>query len=153
MGGNRVQLIEGLGADENLAVPVMEFYRPPYFFKGPRPVIAKAPPALHYGRTFKLSVAGGEVGSIAILRTGPITHNWTWDNRYVQLPFETRKHGHLRVMAPPLPGLAIAGDYLLFVVSKDGVPSEGKRIRLMLSGQEAQDEAEEENEQDANREG
>jgi len=144
MGGNRVELIEGLGADDNLAVPVMEFYRPPYFFKGPRPVIAKAPSALHYGGTFTLSVAGGEVGSIAILRTGPITHNWTWDNRYVQLPFETRPHGHLRVTAPPLPGLAIAGDYLLFVVNKDGVPSEGTHVRLTLSDDVAEHEADSE---------
>ena len=131
MGGNRVQLTPG--GNENLAVPVAEFYRPPYFFKGPRPVIEKAPHKLHYGKTFELRVTGGETGSVAIIRTGPITHNWTWGNRYVQLPVEADKHGRLHVMAPPLPGLAIAGDYLLFVVDKDGVPSEGKHIRLKLT--------------------
>ena len=139
MGGNRVQLITGPGANENLALPVMEFYRPPYFFKGPRPAIEKAPHRLHYGKTFKLSVTG-EIGSVAILRTGPITHNWTWGNRYVELPFKAGKHGRLAVMAPPLPGLAIAGDYLLFVVNKDGVPSEGKHIRMKLFDEAAEDE-------------
>jgi hypothetical protein len=131
MGGNRVQLIPG--GDENEALPVAEFYQPPYFFKGPRPVIEKAPHKLHYGKTFELRVTGGEIGSVAIIRTGPITHNWIWGNRYVQLPFETDKHGRLDVKAPPLPGLAIAGDYLLFVVDKNGVPSEGKRVRLKFN--------------------
>jgi hypothetical protein len=138
MGGNRVQLIPG--GNENLAVPVAEFYQPPYFFKGPRPVIEKAPHRLRYGKTFKLRVSGGEIGSIAILRTGPITHNWTWGNRYVDLPFKVHEHGRLDVVAPPLPGLAIAGDYLLFVVNKDGVPSEGKHIRLRLADGAAEDE-------------
>jgi hypothetical protein len=133
MGGNRVQLITGPGANENMSVPVMEFYQPPYFFKGPRPVIEKAPHKLRYGKTFELRVTGGEIGSVAIIRTGPITHNWIWGNRYVQLPLEADKHGRLHVMAPPLPGLAIAGDYLLFAVNKDGVPSEGKHIRLKLT--------------------
>jgi len=138
MGGNRVQLIPG--GNENLAIPVTEFYQPPYFFKGPRPVIEKAPYRLHYGKTFKLRVSRGEIGSVAILRTGPVTHNWTWGNRYVELPFEAGEHGRLDVMAPPLPGLAIAGDYLLFVVNKDGVPSEGKHIRLRPSDEQLEDE-------------
>jgi len=138
MGGNRVQLIPG--GNENLAVPVMEFYRPPYFFKGPRPVIEKAPHQLHYGKPFRLRVRGGEIESVAIIRTGPITHNWTWGNRYVQLPFEVDTKGRLHVMAPPLPGLAIAGDYLLFVVNKGGIPSEGKHVRLKPSDEAAEDE-------------
>jgi galactose oxidase-like protein len=138
MGGNRVQLIPG--GNENLAAPVAEFYQPPYFFKGPRPVIEKAPHKLSYGKTFNLRVTNGEIGSVAIIRTGPITHNWAWGNRYVGLPFEAEKRGHLDVMAPHRPGLAIAGDYLLFVVSKDGVPSEGKHIRLKLSDEPDEDD-------------
>jgi len=150
MGGNRVQLIPG--GDENQSIPVMEFYQPPYLFLGPRPTIEKAPHHLSYRKTFRLRVKGSEIGSVALLRTGPITHNWTWGNRYVELPFKADKHGRLEVMAPPLPGLAIAGDYLLFVVSKDGVPSEGKRIRLKLSGEEADDEAEAQNDKHDDRE-
>jgi Domain of unknown function (DUF1929) len=128
MGGNRVQLIPG--GDENLAVPVLESYQPPYFFQGPRPVIDKAPEKIHYGQKFKLDVSDGEIASVALLRTGPITHNWTWDNQYVKLPFTKESNGKLQVTAPPLPGLAIAGDYLLFVVGENGVPSEGKHTRL-----------------------
>jgi hypothetical protein len=147
MGGNRVQLIPG--GNENLAVPVTEFYRPPYLFKGPRPLIEEAPYALHYGKIFTLRVTDEEIGSVAILRTGPITHNWTWGNRYVRLPFERGKGGRLDVMGPPLPGLAVPGDYLLFVVKKNGVPSEAKHVRLMLSDEAAEDEDDEQGDYDA----
>jgi hypothetical protein len=60
---------------------------------------------------------------------------WAWGI----LPFTKGKNGNLEVTAPPLPGLAIAGDYLLFVVTKGGVPSEGRHVRLKLK-----DEPEEE---------
>jgi Domain of unknown function (DUF1929) len=136
MGGNRVQLIPG--EDENLAVPVMEFYQPPYFFRGHRPAIEKAPHKIHYRQEFKLDVSSSddEITAVALLRTGPITHNWSWGNQYVSLPFIKENNGKLRVSAPHLPGLAIAGDYLLFIVSNKGVPSEGKHVLLNLSGEE-----------------
>ena len=35
-------------------------------------------------------------------------------------------------MAPPLPGLAIGGDYIMFVVTEDGIPSEGKHVFVKL---------------------
>lgn len=130
MGGNRVNL---LPANENQAVPVLEFYKPPYLFKGPRPVILKGPEKITYGQNFKLDVSGDlGSGSVALLRTGPTTHNWSWGNSYVRLPFVKEGNGKLRVTAPPLPGLAVAGDYLLFVVSNRGVPSQGKHVRLEL---------------------
>jgi hypothetical protein len=134
-GGNRVQLIGETQPERDLAVPVLEFYQPPYFFKGPRPVIEKAPGQIHYGQQFKLDVsdAGGEIASVALLRTGPITHNWARGNQYVKLPFTKEKNGKLSVTSPPLPGLAIAGDYLLFVVNEQGIPSVGKHIWLNLS--------------------
>ena len=83
--------------DENLAVPVMESYQPPYFFQGPRPVIDKAPEKIHYGQnSSSTSRRGGEIASVALLRTGPITHNWTWDNQYVKLPFTKERTASCR---------------------------------------------------------
>jgi hypothetical protein len=123
---------------------VLESYKPPYLFKGPRPVIEKAPHRIAYGKTFNLRVSEGSerIGSVALLRTGPITHNWTWGNRYVRVPFTQHKDGRLVVTAPPLPGLAIAGDYLLFAVSAGGVPSEGKHTRLILTDDDDDDDDE-----------
>lgn len=149
MGGNRVNLIPGdpqTQAQRDAAVPVLESYKPPYLFKGPRPVIEKAPHRIAYGKTFNLRVSEGSerIGSVALLRTGPITHNWTWGNRYVRVPFTQHKDGRLVVTAPPLPGLAIAGDYLLFAVSAGGVPSEGKHTRLILTDDDDDDDDDDE---------
>lgn len=133
MGGNRVNLIPGspqTQAQRDAAVPVLEFYKPPYFFKGAKPVIDKSPNSIHYGNKFKLDVSGAEVESVALIRTGPVTHNWTWGNRYVKLPVAKENSGKLEVTAPPLPGLAIAGDYLLFAVAKNGTVSEGRHVQL-----------------------
>ena len=141
MGGNRVNLIPSnlmpgelqTQAQRDASVPVAEYYRPPYFFKGPRPVIEKAPHTIRYGKKFNLEVSGytGEIGQVVLLRTGPITHNWTWGNQYVKLPVVERESGDLGVTAPPLPGVAVPGDYLIFAVSQNGVPSEGRHVRLM----------------------
>jgi hypothetical protein len=120
MGGNRVNLTEPPGggqtqAQRDLSVPVLEYYQPPYLFKGgERPVIHDAPAQIHYGQNFELDVSesGGEIASIALLRTGPITHNWSWGNQYVKLPVTSEKNGKLSITAPPVPGLAIGGDYI-----------------------------------------
>ena len=85
MGGNRVDLLPA--AQRNRAVPVLEAYQPPYLFRGSQPVIEKAPRKIHYGKTFKLEISGGEIGAVTMLRTGPITHNWTWGNQSVKLPY------------------------------------------------------------------
>ena len=102
MGGNRVNLIPGTPQTQgqrDAAVPVLEFYKPPYFFNGPRPLLDKAPKKIKYGKTFKLEVFGEEIGSVALIRTGPITHNWTWGNEYVNLPFTKGENGKLEVTA------------------------------------------------------
>jgi hypothetical protein len=77
MGGNRVNLTAPPGggqtqAQRDLSVPVLEYYQPPYFFKGgERPVIHDSPVQIHYGQKFELDVseAGGKIASVALLRT------------------------------------------------------------------------------------
>ena len=67
-----------------------------------------------------------------LIRTGPITHNWSWGNQYVSVPFTVESNGKLQVDAPPLPALAVAGDYMLYVVSSAGRPSPGVHVQLAL---------------------
>jgi hypothetical protein len=54
----------------------------------------------------------------------------TTGDRYVKLAFAWGgpAAGDLRVTAPKVPGQAVPGIYLLFVVDKDGVPSLGRRV-------------------------
>jgi hypothetical protein len=101
---------------------------PPYLFQGPRPTILQSPASVKYGQRFMLE-AGRDIGSVVLVRTGPITHNWSWGNAYVKLAF-TATDGKLEVSAPAVPGAAIPGEYMLFVLSQDGVPSVARRLML-----------------------
>jgi hypothetical protein len=69
---------------------------------------------------------------VALLRSDHNTHSLTAGDRYVKLPFAHHgpAPGDLRVKAPNLPAQAVPGIYMLFVVSKDGVPSKGRRVDL-----------------------
>ena len=136
MGGNRTDLLPpdrnpGLTASQlrNAGVPVAQIYRPPYLFRGPRPEILDAPAELSYGSRFdvRVSTLSPAIRSATLVRIGPVTHNWDWGNRAVRLVTEEVAAGALgrtvRVTAPALPGLAVPGHYMLFLVSEDGVPS------------------------------
>jgi len=129
MGGNRVQLVPGF---PDAGVPVAEIYRPSYLFRGNRPVIADAPQKIDYDTRFDIKLGHQiQAKQVALVRTGAVTHNWDWGNRYVRLSFH--QHGKtLRVAAPKLPGLAVPGDYMLFVLDQHGVPSKAKVVRLRL---------------------
>jgi hypothetical protein len=129
MGGNRVQIVPGMA---DAGVPVAEIYRPPYLFRGDRPVIDEAPEEIEYGSRFDVELERRvRVKEVTLVRTGPVTHNWDWGNRHVSLA--VHQHGkHLRVVAPKVPGLAVPGDYMLFVLDEHGVPSEAKVVRLTL---------------------
>jgi hypothetical protein len=57
----------------------------------------------------------------------------TTGDRNVKLAFHQKgadHKGELRVIEPRRPAQAIPGIYMLFVVDKAGVPSEGKQVRL-----------------------
>lgn len=129
MGGNREELVPG---DINAGVPVAQIYRPAYLFRGERPSLDSAPSSIGYGGTFSLKVTSAEdIGAVVIIRTGPVTHNWDWGNRYVRLAFEVGSDDPtLTVAAPAVPGAAVPGPYLLFVVNASGVPSVGRLLYL-----------------------
>jgi hypothetical protein len=135
MGGNATDLANDPERTE-AGVPNAQIYRPSYFFGGPRPVIDKAPDKLRYGEMFRIGISdegADEIGSVVLHRMGPVTHNWDWGNRYVKLWVE-QDGERLNVRSPAAPGLAVPGYYMLFVVSKDGVPSHARVVHLDHGG-------------------
>ncbi len=124
-GGNRVDLTP---EDPNVAVPVAQIYQPAYLFRGARPEVLSAPRSIEYGGRFTMKVRG-KISQVSLLRIGPTTHNWAWGNSYVRLAFDQRGN-RLVVAAPAVPGAAVPGLYMLFVVDKHGVPSVAHRIHL-----------------------
>ena len=107
-----------------------EIYSPPYLFQGTRPELTGAPATLSYGSSFALATADAEsIAKVTLLRPSATTHGFDQNQRFMSLDF-TSAPGQLTVTAPESGNLAPPGDYLLFVVNDDGVPSGGQTVRL-----------------------
>jgi hypothetical protein len=118
-------LVSGMGADFGQVPDQLsaEFYSPPYLFKGSRPAITQSPSQIAYGSPFFLGTPdGATIASVALIRTGAVTHFFDQNERRVPLTF-TQTSGGLTVTGPANANLAPPGYYMLFIVNSAGVPS------------------------------
>src|SRR5688500_1934913 len=128
--------------DPDQGVPVGQLFFPPYLFRADgtlaaRPEVSVFPAEIGYRGHFDITVAGdaSQIGSVVMLRSDHNTHSLTAGDRYVKLAFHVKgpaARGELRVRAPKLPAQAIPGIYMLFVLDRNGVPSVGRQMRLLL---------------------
>ena len=125
-------LVSGMGADFG-NVPdekSAEFYSPPYLFKGPRPTITQSPAQIQYNTTFFVGTPDNtSIASVALIRTGAVTHFFDQNERFLPLSF-TQAAGGLTVAAPVDANLAPPGYYMLFIVNNAGVPSVAPFVQL-----------------------
>jgi hypothetical protein len=110
----------------------IEVFSPPYLFRGPRPVITSAPTYVAYGSVFSIGLDdASKVGSVALVRGASVTHQTNTDQRYVDLAITSSGAATtLALLAPPDGGIAPPGYYMLFAVSKEGVPSVARWVRV-----------------------
>ncbi len=108
-----------------------EYYLPPYLFNGPRPLLTSAPTATPYGSVLPISSpqASG-VRSVVLMSLSSVTHGVDTGQRAIELPFSAPGGDRIVATTPTNRNIAVPGYYRLFVVNSDGVPSEGKLIRL-----------------------
>jgi len=100
-----------------------EIFSPPYLFKGSRPTITSAPANVSYGtQSFIGTPNGASIQSVAFMRLGAQTHQFDMSQRYVPLAF-SQASGGLNVTWPANGNLAPPGDYFVFIVNGNGVPS------------------------------
>jgi hypothetical protein len=110
--------------------PNAEIYKPPYLFKGPRPVITSAPPTVRYGEAFTVgAVAPYGIVQVTWVRLSSVTHAFNQNQRFNRLDFKSLA-GVLHVAAPANPALAPPGHYMLFVLNGAGVPSVARIVKL-----------------------
>jgi hypothetical protein len=111
-----------------------EVYSPPYLFKGDRPTVAAAPAGVGYGQSFSVETpdAAG-IAKVTMVRLSSVTHAFNQNQRFNSLSF-TPVAGGLTVTAPANANLAPPGDYMLFLVNGDGVPSVAKIVRVGTAG-------------------
>jgi hypothetical protein len=107
-----------------------EIFSPPYLFRGPRPVITSAPANLSYGSLFVVGTPDAtSIQSVVLIRLGAATHQFDHNQRYVPLTFTPIANG-LSIQMSASANVAPPGDYMLFIVANDGVPSEAVFVNV-----------------------
>jgi hypothetical protein len=107
-----------------------EMFSPPYFFKGARPRITSVQSTVGYDDVFPVVTPNiGQISQVRWIRLGSVTHAFDMGQRANTLEFTPTEAG-VNVSAPANPNLAPPGYYLLFVLNRNGVPSEGEIVRI-----------------------
>ena len=107
-----------------------EIFSPPYLFKGARPTITSAPTAIVYGQQFAVATPNAaQVTEVRWIRLGSVTHAFDMGQRANKLTFTQTATG-VQVTAPRNASLAPPGHYMLFILNRNGVPSDGKIVRV-----------------------
>ena len=87
------------------------------------------PQTVQYGSGFFLGTADTDIASVSLIRLGAVTHGFDSGQLYVDLMFELMVGG-LDVQAPANANLAPPGDYMLFIVNTNGVPSVASFVNI-----------------------
>jgi len=112
------------------AEPTAEVYYPHYLFSGPRPTITSAPEAVTYGETFFVETPDAtNITDVSWIKIGNTTHAFNQSQRIAFLSF-TNTTGGLFCTAPSDPYNATPGYYMMFLLSKDGVPSVASIVKV-----------------------
>jgi hypothetical protein len=108
----------------------IEFFSPPYLFRGPRPVIAAGPADISYGQTLSITTPdAARIRKVSLIPYAAVTHTIDMNQRFVELAF-TAGSGGLSVSAPADPNVATPGVYMLFILNDQGVPSMAHTVKL-----------------------
>ncbi len=131
-------LVMGGGAPGPLNNTNFEVYYPPYLFTAqgtlaPRPVISTAPTTLDIGKTFSVDFTdAASISRVVLVKAGSATHSWNMEQRFVELTFNA-SGGKLNIQAPARAADASPGNYLLFILDGNGVPSVAKMLRINVA--------------------
>ena len=134
--GSNIDARHGDAAHPDTHQPLIEIYEPFYCYQD-RPQIIDAPAGFLYRNSphedfaYKIHTPqSAAINRVALVRTGSATHAFNSDQRYIELEFQESAPGELSVTPPPPGGIAPPGDYLLFIVNDQRVPSVGKFVTV-----------------------
>jgi len=107
-----------------------EIFSPPYLFKGSRPTITSAPATVNYGVTFPVSTPNAaQITDARWIRLGAVTHAFDVGGIATTLAF-TRTATGVDITPPASPNIAPPGNYMVFILNRNGVPSAGKVVKV-----------------------
>ena len=107
-----------------------QIYSPAYLFNGPRPTITTSTAAVTYGSPISVTTPdAASIGAVNLVSLAADTHQIDMDQHFVPLSFTTGSGG-LSIQSPSSPGLAPPGNYMLFILNNQGVPSVAAPITI-----------------------
>ncbi len=107
-------------------------YRPPYFFKGARPVINSAPTQLAYGASFQIQTPqASSIKWVNLIRPSAATHGCDTEQRLQNVAINSKTSTALNVTLTSNRNLVPPGFYMLFITNTNNVPSVAKWVRIM----------------------
>ncbi len=137
----RVLMAAGGGGGAGVDQPNSEIFSPPYLFKGPRPSIAAAPAIVSHETTFFVETPdAARISAVSMIRLGSVTHAFDMGQVFVPLAFQAAEGG-LDVQVPVSSNVAPPGDYMLFLIDTNGVPSVARILRVPVPTLNAQSPA------------
>ena len=132
-------VLHGASGDANMPLSTQtyprqanhEIFRPPYLFKGARPVVtALSKTTVTYGERFTVTTPNaGQITGVRWIRLGSVTHAFDANQRANSLAFSIAS-GSVKVTAPANARRAPPGHYLLFLLNRNGVPSVGRVVQV-----------------------
>lgn len=106
-------------------------YKPPYFFKGTRPVINSAPVKVAYGASFQIQTPQARaIKWVNLIRPSAATHSCDTEQRLQNVVVNSRTSTALNVTLTSNRNLAPPGFYMLFITDNNNVPSIAKWIQI-----------------------
>jgi len=107
-----------------------EIFSPPYLFAGARPTITAAPSSVTYNQQFSITTPDfASITRVALIKAGSVTHSNNFDQRYVDLAFQSDGTSGLNATSPPDFNHAPPGWYMLFILNS-GVPSVASWVQV-----------------------
>jgi hypothetical protein len=118
----------------------MERFAPPYIQQGQnnggRPVILGAPTKIDYNTEMQITVKGkaSDIRRVNFIRYSSVTHSTNTDQRLVELAILAKEGSIVTVRSPWNPAMAPPGNWMLWALDQDLVPSESTTVLLQMSG-------------------
>jgi hypothetical protein len=106
----------------------VEYYSPPYLFKGARPSLTSAPSEVDYGQVFSVG-SSGTITKAGFIRLPSVTHAFDQNQMYIPLGF-SQSGSTINISTPTSANSCPPGHYMLFVINSAGVPSVASIVRV-----------------------
>jgi len=106
-----------------------EIYEPAYMHNGTRPTITDVPDAVIYGETFLVETPdAANIARALMVVPGAATHSQNWSQRANRLDV-TQAAGGVEITLTSNSNEAPPGDYMLFLIDDNGIPSVAEFFR------------------------